>query len=139
MVDVTCQLCKLAISPTPVVELAQECSLTVQKEYVEGALRHSSLLTFNMILAAEKLFRQCEATLLTPANVKTYMLGIMMGAMESHFQPHEHDTQKLALSKFLDLRLRIHCRRLEETAKDSSTSGRDSRSAAMRHYVKVLQ
>ena len=73
VVDVTCQHCELPISSTPVVEVAQESSLTVQEEYIEGALRHPSLLIFNMILAGFwlKLFCQREATLKTQANVKT--------------------------------------------------------------------
>ena len=67
------------------------------------------------------------------SDVKKFLLEKIL-ADESLFLAHQHDTQRLIVSKYLDLRIRITCQCLSaELTSNSSTRG--SKSMTMRELA----
>ena len=137
-----CDKCASAVSRGPDSTLREMSTLTTMKEYRVEALRHPSAVTFALLLKVEKVFRRWRAAISEVLHPRDFLLGKIAGATESPYPSHDHDTSRIIIRKYLDLRIHISCafdRQQAAAARLSSQSvQRGSRSMAGRQLASNL-
>lgn len=139
-VKTTCDACcSSAISEKPLDLLAEHSKLTVLKEYKVNALRHPTVLVFQMLQSAELVFRQWKSAITEVENVKSFILSKISPYVVNFNFPSCHSVKDRILNKYVTLRLHIACSKVGESGKDESCGYLGSKSMAMRKVVKRMK
>uniref|UniRef100_UPI00358E2E16 uncharacterized protein n=1 Tax=Myxine glutinosa TaxID=7769 RepID=UPI00358E2E16 len=122
----------------------QSSKLTLLKEFREGALVQVSNKVFDVILCAEFLFRQVEASLITGTNIKKEILTRVELRTKDVDLPDCHGLKQKILAKYINVRLRIYCQKMNDESKKKYARTRTggelgSKSMGMRKLVDNLK
>ena len=104
------------------------------KDYVDGALIRCNQACFDLIVAAEIIFRQMQLQFMSfSGNVKCHVINAIMIATTESVFPNCHDIKSRLIMRFVGARLQFFAKRQRKRrAETMSTTAHELSSKSMR-------